>query len=205
MDWTSEQIQRLRGLWAEGHSTAEIARRMRISKNAAVGKAHRLDLPVRKSPIKRKSPSKEFVPPPESIPRVRAPDDRRFSAEEDAVILRYPDAAPRWLACILVDRNPAQIWHRRSKLRERRALEARQPVMHAPMVRAAPKTVIVAPPPTPTQPVILRVARGQCSWLDGERAPYRQCETPAIVGPEGCVWCATHRRRVYVRRSEVAA
>jgi len=53
MDWTSEAIDRLRAFWAEGHSTAEIGRRMGISKNAVVGKAHRLELPARPSPIRR--------------------------------------------------------------------------------------------------------------------------------------------------------
>ncbi|MBX9751455.1 MAG: GcrA family cell cycle regulator [Roseococcus sp.] len=53
MDWTEEAIDRLRAFWAEGHSTAEIGRRMGISKNAVVGKAHRLDLPARPSPIRR--------------------------------------------------------------------------------------------------------------------------------------------------------
>ncbi|QYU68227.1 hypothetical protein J4558_25925 [Leptolyngbya sp. 15MV] len=42
MDWSVEAIERLKALWAEGHSTAEIGRRMGISKNAVVGKAHRL-------------------------------------------------------------------------------------------------------------------------------------------------------------------
>jgi GcrA cell cycle regulator len=53
MDWTEEAIARLRVLWDEGHSTAEIGRRMAVSKNAVVGKAHRLNLPARPSPIRR--------------------------------------------------------------------------------------------------------------------------------------------------------
>jgi len=53
MEWTDETIERLRALWAEGLSTAEIGRRMGISKNAVVGKAHRLNLPARPSPIRR--------------------------------------------------------------------------------------------------------------------------------------------------------
>jgi len=53
MDWSAEAIETLRALWAEGHSTAEIGRRMGISKNAVVGKAHRLHLPARPSPIHR--------------------------------------------------------------------------------------------------------------------------------------------------------
>ncbi len=53
MEWTDEVINQLRGLWAEGHSTAEIGRRLGVTKNAIVGKAHRLDLPARPSPIRR--------------------------------------------------------------------------------------------------------------------------------------------------------
>ncbi len=53
MEWTEETIARLRGLWAEGLSTAEIGRRLGVSKNAVVGKAHRLVLPPRPSPIRR--------------------------------------------------------------------------------------------------------------------------------------------------------
>ncbi len=49
--WTDTAISNLRCLWDEGHSTAEIGRRMGISKNAVIGKAHRLELPARPSPI----------------------------------------------------------------------------------------------------------------------------------------------------------
>ena len=53
MDWTEDVIARLRQLWDEGHSTAEIGRRLGVTKNAVVGKAHRLSLPPRPSPIRR--------------------------------------------------------------------------------------------------------------------------------------------------------
>lgn len=53
MEWSEEVITKLRVLWGEGHSTAEIGRRLSISKNAVVGKAHRLNLPPRPSPIRR--------------------------------------------------------------------------------------------------------------------------------------------------------
>jgi GcrA cell cycle regulator len=53
MEWNEETIARIQALWAEGLSTAEIGRRMGITKNAVVGKAHRLNLPARPSPIRR--------------------------------------------------------------------------------------------------------------------------------------------------------
>jgi GcrA cell cycle regulator len=50
--WTDAKIARLTRLWAEGLATAEIGRRLNLSKNAVVGKAHRLRLPERPSPVK---------------------------------------------------------------------------------------------------------------------------------------------------------
>ncbi|WP_343893401.1 GcrA family cell cycle regulator [Craurococcus roseus] len=65
MEWTAKSIDLLRALWAEGHSTAEIGRRMGVTKNAIVGKAHRLDLPARPSPIRKL----EGLGVPSSAPR----------------------------------------------------------------------------------------------------------------------------------------
>ncbi len=51
--WSEEKIQRLKKLWSEGLTTGEIGKRIGVSKNAVVGKAHRLGLKGRPSPIKR--------------------------------------------------------------------------------------------------------------------------------------------------------
>ncbi|MGH8115401.1 MAG: GcrA family cell cycle regulator [Rhodanobacteraceae bacterium] len=59
----------MRKSWTEGHSTAEIARRIGISKNAVIGKAHRLRLPARPSPIRNRSAG---VPKLPEIPHVRS-------------------------------------------------------------------------------------------------------------------------------------
>ena len=68
-EWSDDRIRQLRRLWSEGHSTAEIGRRMGISKNAVVGKAHRLDLPARPSPIRTGgSPRASRVPRRQPVP-----------------------------------------------------------------------------------------------------------------------------------------
>jgi GcrA cell cycle regulator len=51
--WTPELIEQLAVFWKQGLSTAEIGRRLGVSKNAVVGKAHRLLLDPRPSPLKR--------------------------------------------------------------------------------------------------------------------------------------------------------
>jgi len=107
MEWTDEVIARLRELWDAGHSTAEIGRRMGITKNAVVGKAHRLNLPARPSPIRREAdaprptvrrqpaarPAQPVFrrPAPAPAPRpVAAPPPTPISASGGAVIRAFP-------------------------------------------------------------------------------------------------------------------
>jgi len=42
--WTEERIERLTALWEEGVTTAEIGRRIGVTKNAVIGKVHRIGL-----------------------------------------------------------------------------------------------------------------------------------------------------------------
>jgi GcrA cell cycle regulator len=69
--WAEETVMRLRELWDEGHSTTEIGRRLGVSKNAIVGKAHRLDLAARPSPIKRGASSgSQPARQPRAVPKL---------------------------------------------------------------------------------------------------------------------------------------
>lgn len=84
MNWEDpDAIQLLRRLWLEGTPTAEIGRQLGCSTNAAIGKAHRLRLPVRPSPIRRgatpdDSPAKpklratDLAPPLPAVKPIRA-------------------------------------------------------------------------------------------------------------------------------------
>ena len=99
MDWSAEAIDRLRALWAEGHSTAEIGRRMGISKNAVVGKAHRLNLPARPSPIRRDATPRPAMPRiatprPAPAPRPAAPPVMTRPASPPVVMRPAAPAAP---------------------------------------------------------------------------------------------------------------
>ena len=63
MTWTVERVSELQKLWATGASTAEIGRRLGVTKNAVVGKAHRSGLAPRPSPIRR-LPASPLTPRP---------------------------------------------------------------------------------------------------------------------------------------------
>ena len=54
MSWNEERVEELGRLWDLGHSASIIGKRIGVSKNAVIGKAHRLGLRPRPSPIKRR-------------------------------------------------------------------------------------------------------------------------------------------------------
>ena len=51
--WTDERIEKLKELWAQGLSISQIGEALGVSRNAIAGKAHRMGLPKRPSPISR--------------------------------------------------------------------------------------------------------------------------------------------------------
>lgn len=54
-DWTAPEDSKLEALWIEGHTSAEIGRMMGKTKNAILGRVHRLKLAARASPITQRS------------------------------------------------------------------------------------------------------------------------------------------------------
>lgn len=54
MSWTDERIATLKKMWLQGKSASEIAEKLGgVTRNAVIGKAHRLNLSGRPSPIKK--------------------------------------------------------------------------------------------------------------------------------------------------------
>ena len=63
MVWTDDKIKNLKKLWLKGATTAEIAKKLGLSKNSIIGKVHRLNLENRPSPIKKAAPVKKVKTP----------------------------------------------------------------------------------------------------------------------------------------------
>ena len=53
MSWNDENVAKLKELWDQGLPTAQIGKLLGFTKNAVVGKAHRIGLERRPSPIRR--------------------------------------------------------------------------------------------------------------------------------------------------------
>ncbi|MFN3944561.1 MAG: GcrA family cell cycle regulator [Allosphingosinicella sp.] len=85
MSWTDERIDRLKELWTRGMTASQIADELGgVSRNAVIGKAHRLGLQSRPSPVKaNEEPAKEKeaeaaapAPSPAAAPASPAPEPK---------------------------------------------------------------------------------------------------------------------------------
>jgi GcrA cell cycle regulator len=87
MSWTDERIERLKALWTKGMTASHIADELGgVSRNAVIGKAHRLGLQSRPSPVKPNEPEPkpkakakekvETAPAPAKAPAAEAPAPR---------------------------------------------------------------------------------------------------------------------------------
>lgn len=69
--WTDERLEELKKLWAQGLSISQIGEALGVSRNAIAGKAHRMGLPKRPSPIskpKAEKPKVETVVEEQDLP-----------------------------------------------------------------------------------------------------------------------------------------
>ncbi|MEH3158042.1 MAG: GcrA cell cycle regulator [Sphingomonas taxi] len=77
MSWTDERIDTLKTMWEAGQTASQIAEALGgVSRNAVIGKAHRLGLQSRPSPVKPNEPAAAPAPveaAPEPTPVVAAP------------------------------------------------------------------------------------------------------------------------------------
>lgn len=106
MSWTDERIDRLKELWSRGMTASQIADELGgVSRNAVIGKAHRLGLQSRPSPVKANEPAAaakaEAAPPPApvedaievSVPKT-APAPEPMDDEDDEPVAVAPADAP---------------------------------------------------------------------------------------------------------------
>ncbi|HWK36710.1 GcrA family cell cycle regulator [Sphingomonas sp.] len=73
MSWTEERIDTLRTMWQGGQTASQIAEALGgVSRNAVIGKAHRLGLQPRPSPVKPNDPDAAAASPAPAAARVQA-------------------------------------------------------------------------------------------------------------------------------------
>jgi GcrA cell cycle regulator len=78
MGWTDERVETLKKLWLDGHSASQIAKQLGqgVTRNAVIGKVHRLGLSGRAAPSKPARPATFRAARP-ARPAIAAPVQRR--------------------------------------------------------------------------------------------------------------------------------
>ncbi len=103
MSWTDERIETLKTMWEAGQTASQIAEALGgVSRNAVIGKAHRLELQARPSPVKPNDPEAKAaaaaeianVAPVETSPVEAEPIDEPVAAVATAVPSSPPAPAP---------------------------------------------------------------------------------------------------------------
>ena len=71
MSWSDDRVEVLKKLWGEGKTAAEIAKELGegVTRNAVIGKAHRLKLSSRVSPIQQNAKKIKANSEPSMAPR----------------------------------------------------------------------------------------------------------------------------------------
>ncbi|OYX65289.1 MAG: GcrA cell cycle regulator [Sphingomonadales bacterium 32-64-17] len=96
MSWTDERIAQLTKMWEGGATASQIAEELGdVSRNAVIGKAHRLGLKARPSPVKAndKKDAKKKAAPAKPAAEAAAPKSKPRPAPAPAAPAR--EAAPR--------------------------------------------------------------------------------------------------------------
>lgn len=90
MSWTDERIDTLKTMWEAGQTASQIAEALGgVSRNAVIGKAHRLGLQARPSPVKPNEIEPEAIapaaPPAEPAAPPEAALEPALEGEEDEI------------------------------------------------------------------------------------------------------------------------
>jgi GcrA cell cycle regulator len=96
MSWTDERIDQLKQMWQAGHTASQIAETLGgVSRNAVIGKAHRLGLQSRPSPVKAGEADAEPAAKPAPVERAAPPPPPPPPAAEPKPVAAAPTPAPQ--------------------------------------------------------------------------------------------------------------
>ena len=97
--WTDERIEQLRTMWEKGLTASQIAEELgQVSRNAVIGKAHRLGLQSRPSPVRpnevEAAPAVAAVAAPEAAPTPAPPPRTHIRTVSEARAAIAPPPSP---------------------------------------------------------------------------------------------------------------
>ena len=191
MAWTDERIALLKQYWEEGRSASQIAEMLgeSLSRNAVIGKAHRLGLAARPSPLKTgRAESDPPAPPERSAPRPPRP-----AAVSTPSAPADPPAGPP----AAVAAEPAAPVATAAPVPPPPPAPAAAPAVARPATPPAPSPAAAAPSSAERRPgakvTLLDLNDRICKWPIGhpDEADFHFCGQPVSPGfpycPEHCL------------------
>ena len=195
MSWTDERIDQLKKLWSDGATASQIADELGgVSRNAVIGKAHRLGLDARPSPVKAGEEKDKKAPPPAEL---------REAPRAEASVKPVPAPAPADVAEDDADAAPERVPHARSPQRPQPDGIQYRSIGPGGFVRQGPGDTQAPIPPAPPRRLVpakpsaevadktglLELNDRICKWPLGHpgEPDFHFCGNPANPGFPYCV------------------
>ena len=188
MSWTDERIERLKELWSKGMTASQIADELGgVSRNAVIGKAHRLGLQSRPSPVKPNEASQASVqeqPETEVQVEAPAPPKPKTKAAAAPALAQQPAAATP-------EREPAAPEPRIVSVGPGGFLRQTPHEQQAPIPPAPPRRLVPAKPSAEVagKTSLLDLNERICKWPIGHpgEPDFHFCGKPSNPGFPYCV------------------
>lgn len=177
--WTEERCEELGRLWALGLSGTEIGKALGCTKNAVIGRAHRLRLAARESPIKPLTPARKTVIKKERFDKPISD----YSPGWQRVYRRVGDGG---VAKTLREAQADWSAHQRA-------------VAHRETLPALPSLAKLGRPARVTR-LIVAERLPHCQWIEGDPKQRQFCDDPT---KHGSPYCDTHHAICYRSREDL--
>lgn len=174
VNWTDERVERLKKLWSEGLSASQIAAQLGgVSRNAVIGKVHRLNLPGR-AKSGGAAPSRAPKRPAVAQPTAARPAQNTFAQQRP--VTRTTVARPAGAAM----------------LKEEMDMEAME------VVETSSDNVVV---PIFRRVPLIRLTERTCKWPLGDPLKEDFCFC-GNDSPDTSPYCTFHQRLAYQPSAE---
>src|SRR3981189_1652835 len=115
LTWSEDRVEQLKKLWEGGLSASQIAAELgNVTRNAVIGKVHRLALPARATPPPPAAPPRRKARPAQHMMRVARPVSRgntalahAFEVEMEPDPISYDNVVPMSQRLTLLELNEA--------------------------------------------------------------------------------------------------
>ena len=200
MSWTDERIDQLKAMWERGLTASQIADELGgVSRNAVIGKAHRLGLQSRPSPVKANEVPKKAAPHlRKPVPEAEAPKPAAPAQQAAPAPVRPTAPAPTPAVAAPAAEAPAAPQPRIISVGPGGFLRQGPGDQQAPIPPAPPRRLVPAKPSPDIagKTTLLDLTERICKWPMGHPGEPDFHFCGEAVNP-GFPYCVEHCGRAY--------